>query len=73
MRSTNPLRWPDGSYSVQGAAAALGITSQTVFQWLRRGHLLGTQLAAGQPWKIKLSQEKIKLLRSRVRRINRPK
>jgi hypothetical protein len=69
----NPLRWPDGSYSVQGAAVALGITSQTVFQWLRRGHLLGTQLAAGQPWKIKLSQEKIKQLRSRVRHINRPK
>lgn len=69
----NPLRWPDGSYSVQGASAALGVTSQTVFQWLRQGHLLGTQLAAGQPWKIKLSQEKIKQLRSRVRRINRPK
>jgi Recombinase len=69
----NPLRWPDGSYSVHGVAAALGITSQTVFQWLRRGHLLGSQLAAGQPWKIKLSQEKIKQLRRRVRRINRPK
>lgn len=69
----NPRRWPDGTYSVQGAAAALGITTQTVFQWLRRGHLSGSQLVAGQPWKIKLSSEKIKLLRNRVRRINRPK
>jgi DNA invertase Pin-like site-specific DNA recombinase len=69
----NPRRWPDGTYSVQGAAAALGITTQTVFKWLRRGHLSGTQLIAGQPWQIKLSTEKIKILTSRVRRINRPK
>jgi hypothetical protein len=69
----NPKRWPDGPYSVQGAAAVLGITTQTVFQWLRQGHLSGSQLIAGQPWQIKLSPEKIKLLRSRVRRINRPK
>lgn len=35
--SPNPARWPDGSYSIQGAAAALGVTAQTVFKWLRRG------------------------------------
>ena len=70
---SNPRRWPDGTYSVHGAAAALGITTQTVFKWLRQGHLPGTQLAAGQPWKITISQETIKTLRSRVRRINRPK
>ena len=28
----NPARWPDGSYSIQGAAEALGITAQTVFK-----------------------------------------
>jgi hypothetical protein len=38
----NPLRWPDGSYSIQGAAAALGITAQTVFKWLRKGRSPGT-------------------------------
>ena len=32
--SVNPRRWADGSYSVQGAAEILGITSQTIFDWL---------------------------------------
>jgi transposase-like protein len=45
----NPLRWPDGSYSVQGTAAALGVTPQTVFKWLRKGRLVGRQLTKGQP------------------------
>jgi hypothetical protein len=69
----NPARWPDGSYSVQGVAAALGITTQTVFKWLQRGRLYGTQLTVGQPWKIKLSTEKIRALKSQVRRISRSK
>lgn len=69
----NPARWPDGSYSVQGVATALGITTQTVFKWLRQGRLSGAQLRVGQPWKIKLAPGKIKALRSQVRRINRPK
>ncbi|MCK1738399.1 hypothetical protein IVA79_31605 [Bradyrhizobium sp. 138] len=25
----NPMRWPDGSFSIQGAAAELGVTPQT--------------------------------------------
>ena len=33
----NPMRWPDGTFSIQGAAAALGITTQTVFDYLDRG------------------------------------
>jgi toxin-antitoxin system PIN domain toxin len=37
--SANPMRWPDGSFSVQGAAAALGIAPQTVFDYLGRGLL----------------------------------
>ena len=41
----NPPQWPDGSYSVQGAAALLGITPQTIFDWLRKGCLRGQQLA----------------------------
>jgi hypothetical protein len=69
----NPARWPDGTYSVQGTADALGVTTQTIFKWLRRGHLTGTQLRVGQPWKIKLTPEKIRTLRNRVRRINRSK
>jgi DNA invertase Pin-like site-specific DNA recombinase len=64
----NPLRWPDGSYSIQGVAAALGITSQTVFDWLRKGRLTGRQLTKGQPWQINLSDDEITTLRAQVRR-----
>ena len=56
---TNPPRWPDGSYSVQGAAAALGVTPQTVFKWLRKGRLIGRQLTKGQPWQIILPNGQI--------------
>jgi DNA invertase Pin-like site-specific DNA recombinase len=69
----NPARWPDGTYSVRGAADALGVTTQTIFKWLRGGSLSGTQIRVGQPWKIKLTPEKMRVLRSRVRRINRSK
>jgi hypothetical protein len=68
----NPLRWPDGTYSVQGAAAALGITSQTVFDYLARGLLAGRQLTKGQPWQIALSDDQIIHLRTRVRHTRRP-
>jgi len=37
----NPLRWPNGSYSIHGAAHALRVTEQTVFKWLKRGKLHG--------------------------------
>jgi hypothetical protein len=62
----NPAQWPDGSYSIQGAAEALGITAQTVFKWLRRGRLAGRQLAKGQPWQIPLTDEQIAALRPQV-------
>ena len=64
----NPRRWPDGSYSVRGAAEALGMTAQTVFEWLGKGRLSGHQLARGMPWQITLSDEQIPRLRSPVRR-----
>ena len=70
---TNPSRWPDGSYSVQGLADLLGVTKQTVFDWLQKGRLSGRQLAAGQPWQIPLSRKQIATLRSEVRRTNRSK
>ena len=43
----NPPRWPDGSFSIQGAAAALGVTPQTIFDYLARGLLAGHQLTKG--------------------------
>jgi hypothetical protein len=65
--ASNPPRWPDGSYSVQGAAELLGITSQTIFDWLRKGWLSGRQLARGMPWQIFLSPEQANELKARVR------
>jgi hypothetical protein len=67
----NPMCWPDGSFSVQGAAAELGITPQTVFDYLARGLLTGHQLAKGQPWQINLSDKQIKQLRARLRHTKR--
>ena len=69
--AANPPRWPDGSYSVQGAAAAIGITPQIIFDWLRKGRLTGKQLAKGMPWQIALSPEQAAQLRAKVRRTSR--
>ncbi len=70
-RETHPGRWRDGSYSVQGAAAALGITAQSVFDWLHKGWLSGRQLAKGLPWQIPLSDQQIVDLRKRVKHTTR--
>ena len=69
--SANPMRWPDGSFSIQGVAAELGITSQTVFDYLARGDLAGRQSKKGQPWQIDLSDQQIDRLRARLRRTKR--
>ena len=69
----NPMRWPDGSFSIQGVAAELGITPQTVFDYLARGLLSGRQLTKGQPWQIDLPDEQIPQLRAHVRRTRRSK
>jgi len=69
----NPPRWPDGSYSIQGAAAAIGITAQTVFDWLQKGRLQGQQLVKGQPWQISLTGDQISGLQQQVRRTSRSK
>jgi len=53
---------------VQGAAAAIGITPQVVFDWLRRGRLTGKQLVKGMPWQIVLTPEQAIELRGKVRR-----
>ena len=67
----NPPRWPDGTYSVHGAATAIGITPQIIFDWLRKGKLSGEQIAKGMPWRIFLSPEVAAELRARVRRTTR--
>jgi len=69
----NPLQWPDGTYSVKGAAAALSISPQTVFKWLQKGRLSGRQPAKGMPWQITVSSLQIAELRTQVRRTNQSK
>ena len=63
----NPARWPDGTYSVRGAAEALGITAQTVFKWLHKGRLAGRQSVKGQPWQVRLAEEQVIALRMQAR------
>ncbi len=67
----HPLRWEDGTYSVEGAAAALGVIPGTIHKWLRQGRLQGYQLAKGLPWKISLTEEQIVSLRDHVQRVRR--
>jgi hypothetical protein len=67
----NPARWSDETYSIQGAAAALDVTPQTIFKYLKRGLLFGRQLTKGQPWQIELPDHKILHLRDRLQRIRR--
>ena len=72
-KEANPRRWPDGTYSVQGAAEVLTVTPQTVFKWLQKGRLSGRQLAKGMPWQITLSSPQIAELRTQIRRTNQSK
>ncbi|WP_119153647.1 recombinase family protein [Caldimonas tepidiphila] len=69
----NPPRWPDGSYSIQGAAAALDVTPQTILRWLRTGRLHGRQLCRGQPWQVDLPGDQLSTLRGSVQRTSRSK
>jgi hypothetical protein len=69
----NPRRWPDGSYSVQGTCDILGLTPQTIFDWLRKGWLSGKQLSKGMPWQIFLTEEQATKLKARARHTTRSK
>jgi hypothetical protein len=71
--ATNPPRWDDGTYSVEGAAAALGVFPGTVYHWLKVGRLEGHQLAKGMPWQIPLTDEEVDDLRVYVARARRSK
>ncbi len=67
----HPDRWPDGSYSITGAAACLGVYPGTIYQWLRRGLLTGRQLGKGLPWQIDLPDERRQALQQRLQRTRR--
>jgi hypothetical protein len=53
----NPAQWEDGSYSVEGAAAKLGVGQDTIFNWLKTGRLKGEHLARSMPWKISVTED----------------
>jgi DNA invertase Pin-like site-specific DNA recombinase len=53
----NPAQWEDGSYSVEGAAAKLGVGQDTIFNWLKTGRLKGEHLGRSMPWKISLTED----------------
>ncbi|HEY6408940.1 MAG TPA: recombinase family protein, partial [Ktedonobacteraceae bacterium] len=55
----NPAQWEDGTYSIEGAAARLGVDPGTIHTWLKVGKLTGYQLAKGMPWKVYLTEEDI--------------
>jgi hypothetical protein len=59
----NPQRWEDGTYSVQGAAAAIGVKASIIHRWLRGGLLDARQSTKGGAWKIRLTEEQISCLR----------
>ena len=63
----NPQRWEDGTYLVQGAAAAIGVKASAVHRWLRGGLLDARQSAKGGAWKIRLTEEQISCLREYAR------
>ncbi len=67
----HPTQWEDGSYSVVGAAAVLGVFPGTVYKWLNSGLLQGRQLAKGLPWKVSITDEQIAALTTHAKRINR--
>ena len=71
--AANPMRWSDGSYSVQGVASLLGVTPQVIFDYLARGFLVGRQLVKGQPWQIDPTDDQIRYLQNRLQRIRRSK
>src|SRR6266699_1453531 len=69
----NPAQWEDGSYSVEGAAAKLGVDQSTIFIWLKTGRLKGEHLARGMPWKIYLTEEDERRLHEWLRCARRSK
>jgi DNA invertase Pin-like site-specific DNA recombinase len=69
----HPARWEDGTYSVEGAARAIGVFPGTIHKWLKTGRLKGHQLQKGSPWKIFLTPEGINELKDYVQRVRRSK
>ncbi len=72
-KDPHPPRWADGTYSIEGAAAAVGVTVGTVYKWVRQGRVKGQQLAKGMPWKLSLTKADIVSLRAYIKQVRRIK
>jgi excisionase family DNA binding protein len=46
-----------GLFTIEQAAAELGVTATTIYRWLRTGLLPGEQTTPHAPWRIRLSDE----------------
>jgi hypothetical protein len=68
-----PPRWADGTYSIAGAAATVGVTLGTVYKWVREGRVKAQQLAKGMPWKLALTDAQITSLQTYIKRVRRIK
>ena len=69
----HPLQWDDGTYSIEGAAQAIGVLVGAIHKWLRNGRLVGYQLHKGAPWHISLTEEQITELQDYDHRVRRSK
>ena len=43
--------------SIADAARQLGVSSATIYRWLRDGFVTGEQLTPGAPWQIRVDQQ----------------
>ncbi len=66
-------QWPDGSYTLAGAAEIIGVHCRTVHTWIERGMIVPSQAYKGGALKIALSKEQIETLRDYVVRVRRPR
>ena len=65
-------RWDDGSYTLEGAAAVIGVHPRTIYTWISRGMLDARQPFKHAPWKINLSEERIRELRDYLSQLTLP-
>lgn len=70
-KARNPAQWEDGTFSIEGTAAMLGVFPGTVYKWLKVGKLRGEQRVKGMPWKVPLSPEDVTRLQEWLRRMRR--
>lgn len=71
--SRNPVSWSDGTYSIAGAAARIGVTSGTIYTWVHTGRIQGQQRKSGTRWKLALNECDIVALKQWVQHPKRSK